>query len=44
MDMPDLKPTPAPSGTARKVILACVAAFILLAFAFAFLINLPDWR
>jgi len=42
--MPDFKPVPAPTGNARKVIIACVAAFILLAFAFAFLINLPEWR
>lgn len=44
MDMPDFKPVAAPTGTARKLIAFGVVAFILLAFAFAYFINIESWR
>lgn len=44
MDMPDLKPVATPSGRSRKLISILVAAFVIAAFAFAYFINLPEWR
>jgi len=44
MQMPDLKPVEAPRSRARRLTLAGAAAFILIAFAFAFWINMPEWR
>jgi hypothetical protein len=38
--MPDLKPVDAPASSAKKKILLGVLAFIVLAFVFAYLINI----
>ncbi len=43
MDMPDFKPVQPPTGQMRRLLIACVAIFILVAFAFAYWINLPEW-
>jgi hypothetical protein len=42
--MPAFKPIGAPKPQTRKLVLACVAAFIFMTFLFAFLINSPEWR
>jgi hypothetical protein len=44
MDMPDLKPIEPPRRSTGRIALACVAIFILVAFAFAMWINIPEWR
>jgi hypothetical protein len=44
MEMPELKPVEAPGTRTRRLVLVCVAAFIVIAFAFAFWINMPEWR
>ena len=44
MDMPDMKPVDTPTGRPMKLVIACVAAFLIAAFAFAFFINIPEWR
>src|SRR5215207_68372 len=42
MEMPDFKPVQPPSGQTRRLLIACVTIFILLAFAFAYWINMPE--
>ena len=44
MEMPDFKPVQPPSGRTKRLLIACVTIFILLAFAFAYWINMPEWR
>ena len=44
MDMPDFKPVQPPTGQAKLLVITCVAIFIIVAFAFAYWINLPDWH
>jgi hypothetical protein len=39
MDMPDFKPVQPPTGQTKRLLIACVAIVILVAFAFAYWIN-----
>jgi hypothetical protein len=44
MDMPDLEPVQSPPRSTDRLALVCVAIFILVSFAFAMWINIPEWR
>ena len=44
MDMPDLKPIQSPRQGSKRLILFGVAAFMILAFLFAMMANIPEWR
>ena len=44
MDMPDLKPIQPPRQGTKRLVLMGVAAFIILAFLFAMMANIPEWR
>jgi hypothetical protein len=44
MDMPDLKPIAAPRTRSKWPWIAGLVAFVVIVFAFAFWINIPEWR
>lgn len=44
MEIPDLKPVEPDKPQSKRLFLICVAVFILAAFAYALLINIPEWR
>jgi hypothetical protein len=44
MDMPDLKPIQPPRQGSKRLILFGVAAFMVPAFVFAMMANIPEWR
>jgi len=44
MHLPDFKPIHSPSPLGKRLAIAALAALILIVFAFAFFINIPEWR
>jgi hypothetical protein len=44
MEMPDLKPIQPPRQGSKRLILFGVAAFMVPAFVFAMMANIPEWR
>jgi hypothetical protein len=44
MDMPDLRPSEPMQPSRRRILQIAVAAFILLTFVFAMLVNISEWR
>lgn len=42
MDMPDLKPVEPDRPQAKRIMLLCVASFIIAAFGYALWINIPE--
>ena len=44
MDMPDLRPIEPMRPSRARLVQIAVAAFILLTFVFAMIINISEWR
>jgi hypothetical protein len=44
MDMPHLRPINPPRQSMKRLFLWGIAIFMVLAFLFAAMINIPEWR